>query len=184
MKKLGLNLFSIIILFLLSNITYSKEPSHSGHEWPSYVQGEAKVVDGDTLIINNIRIRLFGIDAPEKNQICKSNYYRAYNCGHTSTEFLKSLTTKKLIPPMNKRVTCYWKDLDTYGRPIAICSTSGDVEGSQIILNSLMVFFGHAVAYKKYSKKYVELENKAKKKEIGIWQGEFDMPWEWRRKYK
>ena len=47
-----------------------------------------------------------------------------------------------------------------------------------------MVFFGHAVAYKKYSKKYVELENSAKKREIGIWQGEFDMPWDWRRKYK
>ena len=190
MKKLNQILFSILTFFLLSNIAYSKEPSDSGHEWPSYVQGEAKVIDGDTLIINNIRIRLFGIDAPEKNQICKSNYYRAYNCGHASTEFLKSLTTKKVniygnpIPPMNKRVTCYWKDLDIYGRPIAICSTSGDVEGSQIILNSLMVFFGHAVAYKKYSKKYVELENSAKKREIGIWQGEFDMPWDWRRKYK
>ena len=96
MKKLRLILFSILTLFLLSKISYAKEPSHSGHEWPSYVQGEAKVIDGDTLIINNIRIRLFGIDAPEKNQICKSNYYRDYNCGHASTEFLKSLTTKKV----------------------------------------------------------------------------------------
>jgi endonuclease YncB( thermonuclease family) len=182
MKKINLILFSL--LFLLFNSAYSKEPSNSGAEWPSYVKGEAKVVDGDTLIINKIRIRLFGIDAPEKNQICKSNYRRAYNCGHASTEFLKSLTTNKQGLTRNKRVTCYWKDLDFYGRPIAICSTSGNVEGSQIILNSLMVFFGHAVAYKKYSKKYVELENKAKKREIGIWQGEFDMPWEWRRKYK
>ena len=78
MKKLRLILFSILTLFLLSNSSYSKEPSHSGAEWPSYVQGEAKVVDGDTLIINNIRIRLFGIDAPEKNQICKSNYFYFY----------------------------------------------------------------------------------------------------------
>ena len=54
MKKLSPILFSILTLFLLSKISYAKEPSHSGHEWPSYVQGEAKVVDGDTLIINNI----------------------------------------------------------------------------------------------------------------------------------
>ena len=182
MKKINLILFSS--LFLLLNNVYSKEPSNFGNEWPSYVQGEAKIVDGDTLIINNIRIRLFGIDAPEKNQICKNNYRRAYNCGHISTEFLKKLTTKKLFPSMSKRVTCYWKDLDIYGRPIAICSTPDNVEGSRIILNSVMVFFGHAVAYKKYSKKYVEFENHAKKRELGIWQGEFDMPWDWRRKYK
>ena len=175
-KKLSLSLFSILILFLLSNSVYSKEPSHSGAEWPSYVQGEAKVVDGDTLIINNIRIRLFGIDAPEKNQICKKNRL-AYNCGHTSTEALKRFIR-------NERVTCRWEKLDVYGRPLAICSVPDIPEGSTIFLNGAMVITGHAVAYTKYSKKYVELENKAKKREIGIWQGEFDMPWEWRRKYK
>ena len=175
-KKLSLSLFSILILFLLSNSAYSKEPSHSGAEWPSYVQGEAKVVDGDTLIIKNIRIRLFGIDAPEKNQICKKNY-KAYNCGHTSTEALKRFIRKQ-------RVTCRWKDLDIYGRPIAICIAPGRMEGSEIYLNGMMVHTGHAVAYKKYSKKYLNAENSARKSGIGIWQGEFDMPWEWRRKYK
>ena len=83
---------------------------------------------------------------------------------------------------MSKRVTCYWKDLDIYGRPIAICSTPDNVEGSRIILNSVMVFFGHAVAYKKYSKKFVSLENIAKKEKLGIWKGTFEMPWDYRKK--
>ena len=31
---------------------------------------------------------------------------------------------------------------------------------------------------------FSSVTNKAKQRELGIWQGEFDMPWDWRRKYK
>ena len=58
------------------------------------------------------------------------------------------------------------------------------MEGSTVSLNGMMVITGNAVAYKKYSKKYLDSENSAKESKIGIWQGEFDMPWDWRRKYK
>ncbi len=44
-----------------------------------------------------------------------------------------------------------------------------------------MVRQGFAVAYRKYSKRYVEAEEAAKKAKIGVWQGPFVMPWEWRR---
>ena len=47
-----------------------------------------------------------------------------------------------------------------------------------------MVTTGNAVAYKKYSKKYLKTEKTARENREGIWQGEFDMPWDWRRKYK
>ena len=40
---------------------------------------------------------------------------------------------------------------------------------------------GFAVAYRKYSKRYVEAEEAAKKAKIGVWQGPFVMPREWRR---
>ena len=32
--------------------------------------------------------------------------------------------------------------------------------------------------------KYLETEKSARENREGIWQGEFDMPWDWRRKYK
>ena len=51
-------------------------------------------------------------------------------------------------------------------------------------LNSKMVSSGQAVAYRKYSKNYIDHEEIAKNKKIGIWSGEFDMPWEWRKKNK
>ena len=47
-----------------------------------------------------------------------------------------------------------------------------------------MVSNGQAVAYRKYSKDYIDDEEIAKNKKIGIWSGQFDMPWEWRKKSK
>ena len=35
--------------------------------------GEVKVTDGDTIILQGQKIRLDGIDAPEKNQLCQQN---------------------------------------------------------------------------------------------------------------
>ena len=46
-----------------------------------------------------------------------------------------------------------------------------------------MVSSGFAVAYVRYSKKYLQSEKKAKTLKKGIWAGEFDRPEDWRRKY-
>ena len=175
MKKLSLILSIILILFLFSFSAYSQDSSDPDSYGSSYVRGNAKVVDGDTIVIKNLRIRLFGIDAPEKNQICKINS-KAYNCGKSSTEALERFID-------GHRVLCTWKNLDVYGRPLAFCSVSR-IDGSTIFLNGMMVTTGNAVAYKKYSKKYLDAEKSARENREGIWQGEFDMPWDWRRKYK
>ena len=57
MKKLSLSLFSFLILFSFTIISFSSE---------KILLGKAKVIDGDTIKINKKKIRLFGIDAPEK----------------------------------------------------------------------------------------------------------------------
>ena len=62
--KLSLSLFSILILLSLPNLSFSAE---------KIIIGKAQVIDGDTIKINGKKIRLFGIDAPEKNQICSKN---------------------------------------------------------------------------------------------------------------
>ncbi len=43
--------------------------------------GRASVVDGDTIEISGTRIRLHGIDAPEKAQTCKDAGGKDYRCG-------------------------------------------------------------------------------------------------------
>ena len=48
-------------------------------------------------------------------------------------------------------------------------------------INSLMVKKGWALAYRKYSKKYVKDEFIAKSNKAGMWSGDFIEPWKWRR---
>ena len=173
MKKLSLILFSLVIFF--TNISSSKEEK--------IISGKARVVDGDTIKINKISIRLYGIDAPEKNQICTGLSGESYNCGSSSTRFLKTFVKN------STRVECSYKNLDRYGRIIGKCISYTRVENSNELipfeLNYLMVVMGHAVEYKRYSRgEYSEAEKTAKKEKKGLWKGEFDRPEKWRRKYK
>ena len=69
------------------------------------ISGLAVVTDGDTIKINNNKIRLFGIDAPEKKQLCEKifltisfiSFKKKYPCGEISTEKLKKLINKNII---------------------------------------------------------------------------------------
>ena len=48
-------------------------------------------------------------------------------------------------------------------------------------VNARLVYEGLALAYRKYSKKYVPEENKARAAKRGLWAGEFIPPWDWRK---
>ena len=139
--------------------------------------GTAKVIDGDTIKIKKNKIRLFGIDAPEKKQQCQKPWLsifflslnKNYKCGKISTNKLK-------IKIHNKFIMCKSTNKDRYNRLIAECFKD------KTNINRWMVLNGYAVAYRKYSKKFVAQENLAKKEKLGLWSGTFEMPWEWRKK--
>ena len=173
MKKLNLNLFSLLIIFFLSftNLAHSEEKFISG--WGS----DISITDGDTIKIGKEKIRLFGIDAPEIKQICKNKNNNPYACGQESKNFLASLLKINL----NNKIYCYHSERDRYNRIIGECFIGAN---SSININAKMVSYGHAVAYLKYSKKYLKAQNKAKDFKIGIWAGTFDLPEEWRKKNK
>ena len=143
------------------------------------VTGYAKVTDGDTIKIDTFKIRLDGIDAPEKKQKCKRPYleifififYENYYCGQKSTEAL----TKKIN---NQKITCKISNVDYFKRLIGECYKR------KINLNAWLVSNGHAVAFRKYSKKYVSHETLAKQEKRGMWQGKFEMPWDYRKSNK
>ena len=48
------------------------------------VQGRAHVHDGDTITVTGVKIRLFGIDAPEYDQTCKMPDGTDWACGRWS----------------------------------------------------------------------------------------------------
>jgi len=167
MKKLSQILFSsLLLLFILISSASSKE----------IIIGKAKVIDGDTIKINSKSIRLFGIDAPEKKQKCKKfflnisflSFQKEYKCGEVSTERLKKIIQNKIIK-------CISNSKDRYKRYLAICYLN------KLDLNKWMVKNGYAIAYKKYSKKYVLDEQYASKNKLGIWNGTFMQPEKWRR---
>tara|TARA_B100001741_G_C16448565_1_gene549240 strand:- start:171 stop:677 length:507 start_codon:yes stop_codon:yes gene_type:complete len=130
-----------------------------------------RVIDGDTIVVNNNKIRLHGIDAPEKNQICKNIKNQPYKCGISS----KNVLIK--IIGMNT-VNCKKKGRDRYKRIIGICFVDN------VNVNQQMVKLGWALAYRKYSKDYIIDEKKAKRNKLGLWSGNFIKPWKWRKNKK
>ena len=131
--------------------------------------GAARIVDGDTIWIDKIKIRLHGIDAPEGNQECRREDGSEYRCGEASTDALRVLVGVGAVH-------CEGSAYDRYKRLIAVCF-SGSIN-----LNAEMVRQGWALAYRRYSKDYVVAEVEAREAKRGIWAGEFEPPWEWRRK--
>ena len=74
------------------------------------------------------------------------------------------------------KVSCIILDQDRYIRDIGECYINN------LNINKWMVQNGWALAYRYYSKKYVEVENLAKENNSGIWVGEFENPWDFRKK--
>jgi endonuclease YncB( thermonuclease family) len=48
------------------------------------LMGRASVVDGDTLEIQGVRVRLWGIDAVESSQTCLDSAGKPWPCGRPS----------------------------------------------------------------------------------------------------
>ena len=142
----------------------------SGQEQPvKPLKGKPRVIDGDTIWIDGTKIRLHGIDAPEANQECSKKNGKEYRCGLASTQALRALIG-------SKPVICKGTTYDRYNRMIAVCY-SGTVN-----LNAELVRKGWALAYRRYSKDYVSIEQEAQNDARGMWVGEFEMPWKWRRR--
>jgi endonuclease YncB( thermonuclease family) len=133
------------------------------------ITGHATVVDGDGLEINGTKIRLFGIDAPKIDQYCQRDDHTRWRCGHYSSVELDRLVA-------SHDVTCTVRTLDQYDRTVATCRV-GDVDvGESQVRN------GWAVAYRKFTKDYVDEEDAARTAKRGVWRGAFEMPWIWRER--
>lgn len=137
------------------------------------IVGKAKITDGDTIVINDIRIRFTGSDAPEsyffgKTQTCLDAEGNEWECGNAATQKLIELIG-------NQKVRCTDEGQDRYGRTLGICYV-GDMD-----LQAEMVKSGMAVAYLRYSDRYEKEQNYAKKIKAGMWAGEFKQPEVWRR---
>jgi endonuclease YncB( thermonuclease family) len=129
--------------------------------------GPAAVVDGDTLHVGNERVRLFGVDAPELSQMCDAGTSKVA-CGQLAARWLRSRV-------QGRKVQCSLVQQDRYGRVVARCS----IDGSN--LEQSLVEAGWAIAYRKYSLRYVDAEDRARAARRGIWALGFERPEAYRR---
>ena len=132
------------------------------------MSGPARVIDGDTIVIGRVTVRLFGIDAPEIGQSCVDGRGRPYDAG----DFAKNWLVLFLA---GTQMSCARIDTDRYGRVVAACR----IEETDI--GETMVRAGMAFAYRRYSDRYVPAEDAARSAAAGLWAGTCHSPEEWRR---
>jgi endonuclease YncB( thermonuclease family) len=133
------------------------------------IVGAARVVDGDTLDIAGVRVRLEGIDAPEIAQICPRRITGTWPCGKVAAAALTKLIGKE-------RVACESRGTDRYGRMLGVCF----VDGHDI--DEAMVRNGLAWAFVRYSTRYVQEETEARALKVGIWQADAEPAWIYRQR--
>jgi len=75
--------------------------------------GRASVVDGDTLEIQGVRIRLWGIDAVESSQTCLESAGKPWPCGRRAAFALADFFGQRQ------------RDTDRYGRMVAVYRVGG-----------------------------------------------------------
>ncbi len=155
-KLLDFAVFSLIILAILGVLWLLPEPT------PESVSGSAAVIDGDSVIVRDIEIRLVGIDAPERDQTCTRGG-ADWACGAESARALRNRLHRK-------HVTCSGIERDAHDRLLAVCQVG------QEDINRWLVRQGWAVSYGRY----ITDEDAAKRARRGIWSGTFIAPRDWR----
>ena len=143
----------------------------------AYASAEARlditvtsISDGDSLRAGRVKLRLHGIDAPERKQKCEDAARKTYACGKQAKNWLQKLIR------IGDHLSCDLLDIDRYKRLIVRCFKDGKD------INEAMVRAGWAIAYTRYSDDYLTAETAAKAEEIGLWQGPFIRPEAWRHK--
>jgi endonuclease YncB( thermonuclease family) len=128
------------------------------------VTGRARAIDGDSLEIGSVRIRLFGIDAPERDQECRDGSGRAFACGREARRALAESIA-------GREVTCTPVEVDRYNRHVSTCVAGGADLGES------MVRLGHALDYTRHSRgRYAQAEREARDARRGLWSGSFETP--------
>lgn len=137
---------------------------------PGPIVGRASVVDGDTVEIAGKRIRLNGIDAPESRQYCDDPKGFEYPCGRSAAQALEEFLAA------SRPLRCNFVDRDRYGRLVGNCARA---DGRNI--QAWLVEQGLALDWPRYSKgAFATQQASAEAAHRGVWQGRFDLPWDWR----
>jgi micrococcal nuclease len=180
-KLIGKTTSTIVVLLLFGYFVWVYIiPKLSEHEQKKYSKNEEtrfvqRVVDGDTFVLENgERVRMLGIDTPEKFQSAKldrdaersgEDKKTIQKLGELASEYTKKLIDKKkviLVPEPN------YEDKDRYGRLLRYVYLD---DGT--FVNKKIVEDGYANAYRQYKisklDEFIKAENDARENRRGLW---------------
>jgi micrococcal nuclease len=160
---------ALTLLASVATVTFSS-PAWSRSNLPPQ-DFQVEVIDGDTPRIEGSKqsIRLFGVDACEKDQTATNRSGEIIKCGDPAEAALQEWTAGKTI-------RCEIRNYDRYQRALAVCGTEQVSDFSAALIRQ-----GLAVAYR-YRKQavwpeYGRIEERAKRQKAGIWAYSFDEHW-------
>lgn len=133
------------------------------------ISGKPVVIDARTMDVAGVRVRLFGIDAPDPGQPCHWPN-KDIDCGHISMTALLDLVAAS-------EVVCHpvrGAEPDQ-GIRLARCSADGSDVGAN------MVYTGWALPVPGDPGGYGLKAETARTRHHGMWKGTFEKPWIWRR---
>jgi endonuclease YncB( thermonuclease family) len=143
--------------------TEALESYLADHDLPAKVP-QAVAIDGNTIRIDRATYRLWGIDAPELDQRC---YPQGWRAGIEAARVLAAMIERR-------PVTCEAKSQDDYGRTVAVCHAGGRD------LGAAMVVSGMALAVTGDGDDYVGQEVQARRARVGVHAHACLAPSEWR----
>jgi len=128
------------------------------------VEGTARILDGQTLVIAGERFHLQGVRAPPLDQVCH-RLGKPYPCGRVARAALWDLVG-------GLDVTCTpARDAAAADGAVAAICTAGEAR-----LNQRMVESGWALADPAADDSYGAFEDDAREAGRGLWRSEFDLP--------
>ncbi|TIX50491.1 thermonuclease family protein [Alteraurantiacibacter aquimixticola] len=130
------------------------------------LRGPATAIDGDTLAMGDLRVRLADIDAPETAQTCNRDG-EDWACGAEAGEVLAELVA-------DRTVICRTRAIDVYGRYVAVC------HAGSTNLGMTMVQAGLAIALEGSPQELADAQARLRALRYGIWASEFQVPADWR----
>jgi endonuclease YncB( thermonuclease family) len=130
-------MLKICAIFVLVSLSLVSLPLPAMAE----LTGRVRVIDADTWDVGRERVRLFGIDSPEIDQMCGDQQGRDWACGVWATDQVRALYG-------GRRVTCERLGQDRYGRTVARCFVDGKDVAREMVAQGL------AFAFRRYSMDY------------------------------
>lgn len=129
-----------------------------------------RIIDGDSLKVQRdgkiYELRLYGIDTPE--------YRQPYS--NKAKQYVRRHIYRQVVHVSEK-------DIDRYGRIVALVTSGNETINRELVLEGLAWFYPRYCREQPLCSELQQLEKKAVKERRGLWRDEKPIsPWEWKRR--